>query len=75
MHVVRDIGKADDEQLAAIRESATHLIDEYEQFMGGDLVEALCLWREAAKRQQDSRARHGDSGDAQVKPLRVKQAS
>jgi hypothetical protein len=43
MHVVRDIGKADDAQLAAIRENATRLLDEYEQFMGGDLVEALGL--------------------------------
>jgi hypothetical protein len=75
MHVVRDMGKADDEQLAAIRESATRLLDESEQFMGGDLVEALCLWREAAERQQKHRAQHGASGDAQVKQLRVQQAS
>ena len=74
MHVVRDIGKADDEQLAAIRESATHLINEYEQFMGGDLVEALCLWREAAERQQEHRAKRAASG-ATVKPLRAMQAS
>jgi hypothetical protein len=50
MHVVRDISKADDDQLTAIRESATRLLDELEQFMGGDLVEALCLWREAAQK-------------------------
>jgi hypothetical protein len=71
MHVVRDIGKADDAQLTAIREDATRLLDEYEQFMGGDLVEALCLWREAAKRQQERRAASG----ATVKPLRAMQAS
>jgi hypothetical protein len=71
MHVVRDIGKADDAQLAAIREDATRLLDEYEQFMGGDLVEALCLWRQAAKRQQECRAAQA----ATVKPLRAIQAS
>ena len=70
MRVVRDIGKADDEQLAAIRDGATRLLDEYEQFMGGDLLEALCVWREAAKRQQERAA-----SDATVKPLRAMQAS
>ena len=70
MHVVRDIGKADDAQLTALREDATHLLDEYEQFMGGDLVEALCVWREAAKRQQERAA----SG-ARVNSLRALQAS
>ena len=71
MHVVRDIGKADDAQLTAIREDATRLLDEYEQFMGGDLVEALCLWHEAAKRQQERRAAQA----ATVKPLRAMRAS
>jgi hypothetical protein len=70
MHVVRDMGKADDEQLAAIQDGAAHLLDELEQFMGSALVEALCLWREAAKRQQQRRA-----ADAAVKPLRAVQAS
>jgi hypothetical protein len=71
MHVVRDIGKADDAQLSAIREGATRLLDEYEPFMGGDLAEALCLWREAAKRQQERRAAPG----ATVHPLRAVQSS
>jgi hypothetical protein len=71
MHVVRDIGKADGAQLAAIREDATRLLDEHEQFMGGDLVEALCLWRQAAKRQQERLA----APAATVKPLRAIQAS
>jgi hypothetical protein len=53
----RDMGKADDAQLAGIRESATQLLDAYERFMGGTLVEALCLWREAAQRHQEHRAR------------------
>jgi hypothetical protein len=70
MHVVRDIGKADDAQLTAIREDATHLLDQYEQFMGGDLVEALCVWREAAKRQQERTA-----PSATVQPLRAMQAT
>jgi hypothetical protein len=72
MHVVRDIGRADDGQLAAIRDGATRLLGEYEQFMGGDLVEALCVWREAAKRQLNRRA--ADAGTAGVKGLRAIQA-
>jgi hypothetical protein len=51
--------------------TATRLLDEYEQFMGGDLVEALGLWRQAAKRQQECRAAQA----ATVKPLRAIQAS
>jgi hypothetical protein len=39
--------------------------------MGGDLVEALCLWRQAAKRQQERRAAQA----ATVKPLRAMRAS
>ncbi|HXL87943.1 MAG TPA: hypothetical protein VN969_02995 [Streptosporangiaceae bacterium] len=71
MHAVRDIGKADDAQLTGICEDTTRLLAEYEPFMGGDLVEALCLWRQAAKRQQERRA----TGLAVVKPLRAIQAS
>jgi hypothetical protein len=69
MHVVRDMGKADDDQLTAIQDGAAHLLDDFEQFMGSHLVEALCLWREAAKRQQERRA-----ADPAVKPLRAIQA-
>jgi hypothetical protein len=73
MHVVREIGKADDEQLAAIQDGATRLLDDFEQFMGGYLIEALCLWREAAQKQQDRLALNG--GSAEVQHLRPKQAS
>lgn len=75
MRVVRDFGKADDRQLAAIREGASQLLDELEQFMGGDLVEALCQWREAAEKQQDHRSAQARSADAKVPPLRAVKAS
>lgn len=76
MNVVRNFGKADDRQLTAIREHASQLLDELEQFMGGDLVEALCRWREAAKKQQqDHRAAQLQSADAKVPPLRAVKAS
>ena len=71
MHAVRDIGKADDAELTGIQDAATVMLGKYEQFMGGDLVEALCLWREAAQRQQGRRA----APDAEVRLLRPKQAS
>lgn len=66
MNVVRDMGKADDRQLAAICEGATQLLDQYGQFMGGHLAEALCVWREAAQRHQDQRASHAIQGAAQL---------
>jgi hypothetical protein len=58
----------------AIRESATSLLDELEQFMGGDLVEALCLWREAAQKMQDRRTREPASADS-VHQLRARKVS
>jgi hypothetical protein len=73
MHIVRDMGKADDEQLAAIADGAAHLLDELGQFMGGQLVEALCIWREAAHKQLDRRAAAADP--ARMKRLRPQQAS
>jgi hypothetical protein len=66
MNVSRDMGKADDTQLAGIQASVTTLLDTYERFMGGTLVEALCMWREAAQRHQERRTQQA----AQVKPLR-----
>jgi hypothetical protein len=76
MHVVRDIGKADNDQLAAIRDGTTRLLDELEHFMGGDLIEALCLWRQAAQKMQDRRARESEPGDPAVPQLlRPKRAS
>jgi len=66
MNVERDMAQADDLQLAGIQTSVTQLLDTYEKFMGGTLVEALCMWREAAQRHQARRMRQA----AQVKPLR-----
>jgi hypothetical protein len=36
--VVRDMGKADDEELAGIRAAVSDLLGRYQQRMGGDLV-------------------------------------
>ena len=75
MHVVRDMGKADDEQLAAIRESATHLIDEYEQFMrrrtgrgpvlvaGGGEAAAGQSRQESSSRRYAGQAAPGEAGE------------
>jgi hypothetical protein len=41
-------------QLAGIQAAVTQLLDAYETFMGGTLIEALCLWREAAQRHQNA---------------------
>jgi hypothetical protein len=73
VHVVRDIGRASDEQLAGIEEAVSQMLDSFEEFMGGHLVEALCLWREAARRQQKRRPAEGR--DPAVARLRPKQAS
>jgi hypothetical protein len=53
--VVRDMGKADDEELAGIQASVSELLGNYESRMGGDLITALCRWGEAAGRQQKQR--------------------
>jgi hypothetical protein len=66
MNIARDMGKAEDAQLAGIQASATELLDTYERFMGGTLVEALCMWREAAQRHQERRTQQ----PGQVKPFR-----
>lgn len=55
--VVRDMGKADDSQLASIRDAVSSLLDQFEPFMGGDLVTYLCTWREAAQKHQANRAK------------------
>jgi hypothetical protein len=53
--VVREVGQADDGQLAGIQADVTKLLGDYERFMGGDLVTYLCTWREAAQRHQARR--------------------
>jgi hypothetical protein len=69
--VIRDMGKADDEELAGIQAAVSDLLGKYELRMGGDLVIALCRWREAAERHQKQRATAG----ATVTPLVGKRAS
>jgi hypothetical protein len=71
MNVARDMGKADDAQLADIRAAVTQLLDTYETFMGGTLVEALCLWRQAAQRHQERRARQSEAEVKQLRPFRA----
>jgi hypothetical protein len=55
--VVRDMGKADDGQLASIQDAVTSLLDSFEQFMGSDLATSLCVWREAAQKHLANRAK------------------
>ena len=74
MNVTRDMGKADDAQLAGIRAAVTQLLGTYEAFMGGTLVEALCLWSEAAQRHQGRRARPSQPEVAQLRPVRADDA-
>ena len=53
----RDMAKADDGQLAGIQEAVTGLLDQFERFMGGDLVTSLCVWRETAQKHHASRSK------------------
>jgi hypothetical protein len=54
MHVYRDIGHATPEQLTGIR-GAIKKLQDYEHFLAGDLVTALCVLDEAAAREQARR--------------------
>ena len=67
--VVRDMSHAGNEELAGIQAAVSDLLGKYEQRMGGDLVTALCRWREAAERHQMQRAA---ADDATVTPLTAK---
>jgi hypothetical protein len=70
--VVRDMSKADDEELAAIQAAVSSLLAEHEARMGGDLITALCRWSEAAARHQERRA---DAPQPAVTRLAGKRAS
>ena len=67
--VVRDMGQAGDEELAALQAAVGELLDRFEPRMGGDLVTALCRWREAAGRTLKQR-----TAQATVTPLTTKRA-
>ena len=67
--VVRDMGQAGDEELAALQAAVGDLLDRFERRMGGDLVTALCHWREAAGRTVKQR-----TAQATVTPLSAKRA-
>jgi hypothetical protein len=53
--------QAEAAQLTGLRASVTELLDTYERFLGGDLIEGLCLLREAAAREQQRRPAHEDT--------------
>jgi hypothetical protein len=55
VQVHRGMRHAEAIQLAGLRESVTALLDTYERFLGADMVEGLCLLREAAAREQRHR--------------------
>jgi hypothetical protein len=65
------MGKAADE-LAGIPDAVADLLDRFENRMGGDLVTALCRWRETAQRHQKQRAA---AQDATVTALAGRRAS
>ena len=65
VRVYRDIRQAEDAQLAGLRNTAAELLDSYERFLGGDMVESLCLLREAVAREQQRRLAAGNSRSAQ----------
>lgn len=52
----KDIRQAEDAQLAGLRSTAAELLDSYGRFLGGDMIEGLCLLREAVVREQERRA-------------------
>jgi hypothetical protein len=53
--------RAEAAQLAGLRECVTALLDTYERFLGADMVEGLCLLREAAAREQKRRPTPDDT--------------
>jgi hypothetical protein len=67
--VVRDMSKADEEELTALQAAVGDLLDRFEGRMGGDLVTALCRWREAAARTLKQR-----TAQATVTELSAKRA-
>jgi putative NADH-flavin reductase len=68
--IVRDMSKAEDEELTAIQAAVTDLVGKFELRMGGDLVTALYRWSEAAARQQ-----RRNTAQATVTPLAVKRVA
>jgi hypothetical protein len=62
--------QADTAQLAGLRDTVTELLDTYERLLGPDMVEGLCLLREAAAREQKCRPAP-DSAVAEPRPARV----
>jgi hypothetical protein len=63
------MSQADDEELAAFQAAVGDLLWRFEPRMGGDLVKALCRWREAAGRTLKQR-----TAQATVTPLSARRA-
>lgn len=61
MRVYRGIRQAETTQLTGLRDTVTELLDTYERFLGPDMVEGLCLLREAAVREQRGRPAPDDT--------------
>ena len=61
--VVRDMGQADDAELAAIQATVSDLIGKHETRMGADLVTALCRWSEAAGKHLEQHAASRQADD------------
>jgi hypothetical protein len=55
VRVYRGMRQAEAAQLTGLRDTVTELLDTYERFLGPDMVEGLCLLREAAVREQKGR--------------------
>jgi hypothetical protein len=55
VRVYRGMRQAETAQLTGLRDTVTELLDTYERFLGPDMVEGLCLLREAAVREQRGR--------------------
>jgi hypothetical protein len=55
MRVYRGLRQAEAAQLTGLRDTVTELMDTYVRFLGPDMVEGLCLLREAVVREQRGR--------------------
>jgi hypothetical protein len=56
VHSHQSTGKAGDDQLVKVQDDVTAFLGAHENLMGGDLVTAMCLLREAAARERKRRS-------------------
>jgi hypothetical protein len=55
VRVYRGMRQAEAAQLTGLSDTAAELLGTYERFLGPDMVEGLCLLREAVEREQRCR--------------------